>query len=67
MPVLALGTRPARPADLPARSHPVRRSERALVSVIQEAVVHGVSTRTNETVLEQSGMAGVRFGPDLSG
>lgn len=36
-----------------------KRSEQALVSVIQEAVVQGVSTRKIEAVLEQFGIAGV--------
>jgi putative transposase len=36
-----------------------KRSEQALISVIQEAVVPGVSTRKIEAVLEQFGIAGV--------
>ena len=36
-----------------------KRSEQALISVIQEAVVKGVSTRKIESVLEQLGIAGV--------
>jgi transposase-like protein len=36
-----------------------KRSEQALVSVIQEAVVKGVSTRKIEAVLEELGIAGV--------
>jgi putative transposase len=36
-----------------------RRSEQALISVIQEAVVNGVSTRKVEAVLEELGIAGV--------
>ena len=39
-----------------------RRSEQALISVIQEAVVKGVSTRKIEAVLEQFGIAGVSAG-----
>jgi transposase-like protein len=39
-----------------------RRSEQALISVIQEAVVQGVSTRKIETVLEDLGIAGVSAG-----
>jgi transposase-like protein len=39
-----------------------KRSEQALVSVIQEAVVKGVSTRKIESVLEQMGIAGVSAG-----
>ena len=39
-----------------------KRSEQALVSVIQEAVVQGVSTRKIEKVLEQLGIAGVSAG-----
>lgn len=39
-----------------------KRSEQALVSVIQEAVVQGVSTRKIETVLESFGIAGVSAG-----
>jgi putative transposase len=39
-----------------------KRSEQALVSVIQEAVVKGVSTRKIEAVLEQLGIAGVSAG-----
>jgi len=36
-----------------------KRSEQALISVIQEAVVQGVSTRKIEAVLEEFGIAGV--------
>jgi len=36
-----------------------KRSEQALISVIQEAVVNGVSTRKVEVVLEELGIAGV--------
>jgi len=39
-----------------------KRSEQALVSVIQEAVVQGVSTRKIETVLAEFGIAGVSAG-----
>jgi transposase-like protein len=39
-----------------------KRSEQALVSVIQEAVVRGVSTRKIEAVLEELGIAGVSAG-----
>lgn len=39
-----------------------KRSEQALISVIQEAVVQGVSTRKIETVLAQLGIAGVSAG-----
>jgi len=39
-----------------------RRSEQALISVIQEAVVKGVSTRKIEGVLEELGIAGVSAG-----
>jgi putative transposase len=39
-----------------------RRSEQALVSVIQEAVVQGVSTRKIEAVLEEFGIAGISAG-----
>lgn len=39
-----------------------KRSEQALISVIQEAVVQGVSTRKVETVLEQLGIAGISAG-----
>jgi putative transposase len=39
-----------------------KRSEQALISVIQEAVVKGVSTRKIESVLEQFGIAGVSAG-----
>lgn len=39
-----------------------RRSEQALISVIQEAVVQGVSTRKIEAVLEELGIAGVSAG-----
>ena len=38
------------------------RSEQALISVIPEAVVKGVSTRKIESVLEQLGIAGVSAG-----
>lgn len=39
-----------------------KRSEQALISVIQEAVVRGLSTRKVEAVLEQFGIAGVSAG-----
>jgi transposase-like protein len=39
-----------------------KRSEQALISVIQEAVVKGVSTRKIESVLAQFGIAGVSAG-----
>lgn len=39
-----------------------RRSEQAIISVIQEAVVKGVSTRKIEAVLEELGIAGVSAG-----
>jgi len=39
-----------------------KRSEQALISVIQEAVVQGVSTRKIELVLEEFGIAGVSAG-----
>lgn len=39
-----------------------KRSEQALISVIQEAVVQGVSTRKIENVLAQFGIAGVSAG-----
>jgi putative transposase len=39
-----------------------KRSEQALISVIQEAVVQGVSTRKIEAVLEEFGIAGVSAG-----
>ena len=39
-----------------------KRSEQALISVIQEAMVKGVSTRKIESVLEELGIAGVSAG-----
>lgn len=39
-----------------------KRSEQALISVIQEAVVKGVSTRKIEAVLEEFGIAGISAG-----
>ena len=39
-----------------------KRSEQALISVIQEAVVKGVSTRKIESVLEELGVAGISAG-----
>ncbi len=39
-----------------------KRSEQAIISVIQEAVVKGVSTRKIEAVLEELGIAGVSGG-----
>lgn len=39
-----------------------KRSEQALISVIQEAVVKGVSTRKIESVLEELGITGVSAG-----
>ncbi len=40
-----------------------KRSEQAMISVIQEAVVKGVSTRKIEAVLEELGIAGVSANP----
>jgi hypothetical protein len=45
-----------------ASSSIAKRSEQALISVIQEAVVKGVSTRKIEAVLEELGIAGVSAG-----
>ncbi len=39
-----------------------KRSEQALISVIQEAVIKGVSTRKIESVLAEFGIAGVSAG-----
>jgi transposase-like protein len=39
-----------------------KRNEQALVSVIQEAVIRGVSTRKIEAVLGELGIAGVSAG-----
>lgn len=39
-----------------------KRSEQALISVIQEAMVKGVSTRKIEAVLEEFGIASVSAG-----
>jgi transposase-like protein len=47
---------------VPSFVEPRKRSEQALISVIQEAVVQGVSTRKIEAVLEQFGIAGVSAG-----
>jgi putative transposase len=43
----------------PSLLEPRRRAERALLSVIQEAYVHGVSTRRVEDVVEALGITGV--------
>ena len=42
---------------LPSFLEPRRRSEQALVAVVQEAYVNGVSTRTLERLVEQLGVA----------
>lgn len=44
---------------LPSFLEPRRRSEQALVAVIQEAYVNGVSTRKVERLVEQLGIAGM--------
>jgi transposase-like protein len=46
-------------AYFPPFLEPRRRSERALVSVIQEAYVHGVSTRRVEDLVQAMGMNGI--------
>lgn len=43
----------------PALLEPRRRAERALVAVIQEAYVHGVSTRRVDEVVQALGMQGI--------
>jgi transposase-like protein len=43
----------------PAFLEPRRRSERALVSVIQQAYVHGVSTRHVDDIVQAMGMTGI--------
>jgi transposase-like protein len=43
----------------PAFLEPRRRSERALVSVIQQAYVHGVSTRHVDDLVQAMGMTGI--------
>ena len=43
----------------PAFLEPRRRSEKALCSVIQEAYVHGVSTRKVEALVQAMGMTGI--------
>ncbi len=47
---------------MPSFTENRQRSEQAIISVIQEAVVKGVSTRKIEAVLEQPGIAGVSTG-----
>jgi putative transposase len=44
---------------LPSLIEPRRRAERAVLSVIQEAYVHGVSTRKVEDVVRQLGLDGI--------
>ena len=48
--------------QLRCRGAGAKRSEQAIISVIQEAVVKGVSTRKIEGVLEELGIAGVSAG-----
>jgi putative transposase len=43
----------------PALLEPRRRAERALVAVVQEAYVHGVSTRRVEDLVQALGIAGI--------
>jgi putative transposase len=43
----------------PSFSEPRRRSEQALVAVVQEAYINGVSTRKVERLVEQLGIAGM--------
>ena len=47
------------PAYFPSFLEPRKRSERALVAVVQEAYVNGVSTRKVERLVEQLGIAGM--------
>lgn len=44
---------------MPSFLEPRRRSEQALVAVVQEAYVNGVSTRTVERLVEQLGVGGM--------
>jgi putative transposase len=44
---------------LPAFLEPRRTAERALAAVIQEAYVHGVSTRAVDDLVQAMGMAGI--------
>src|SRR5262245_11951756 len=46
-------------SSFPPRLAPRRRSERALVAVVQEAYVQGVSTRRVEEVVHSLGLAGI--------
>ena len=43
----------------PSLLEPRRRAERALQSVVQEAYVHGVSTRKVDEILKALGMVGM--------
>ena len=43
----------------PALLEPRRRAERALVAVVQEAYVHGVSTRRVENLVQALGIVGI--------
>lgn len=43
----------------PAFLEPRRRAERALVAVVQEAYVHGVSTRSVDDLVQAMGMSGI--------
>lgn len=44
----------------PSLLEPRRRTERALVSLVQEAYVHGVSTRKVDELIQALGMTGIR-------
>jgi transposase-like protein len=50
----------------PSFLEPRKRSERALVAVVQEAYVNGVSTRKVDRLVEQLGVAGDRQGRRLA-
>ena len=43
----------------PSLLQPRKRAERALVAVVQEAYVHGVSTRKVDALVKSLGMAGI--------
>ena len=44
---------------LPSLLEPRRRHERALLSVVQEAYIHGVSTRAVDALAEALGLKGI--------
>jgi putative transposase len=50
------------PAYFPSFVEPRRRSEQAIVAVVLEAYVNGVSTRKVDRLVEQLGIHGMKYG-----